>query len=383
MSLAVALIGIFGIMVLIPVAARLAETGLDLDEAGAVGRRGLNEFDVRGMRNPSFWRATDVSSSDPRRLSIVPIVPQANESYCIDPEYFARNANSSAISPAIFNRYAAWFPVNISRSFDNPTLAQPLFKTDPPTMRRITLVGRGDPLAPVMSEAMARQIFSTQDDLQFEEPEDKTNPPRQIFHDGGVKRQSRGDKSWIAILTPRQSPTGLREGDLYTLYVVVYKERNLNLSAQIDPSSGILVADPAERWCELDFTSNGAGQGLGGGGVFMRSIAGGGDLKVERDQWMLVMQRVEAQRGPGYTSPNAAYTQKFDVFRWYRISDVDDFDPFASQRFISLDGPDWVTPSRQTASGVTFGPIYGVTCKGVLEVYERTVKLESQSIWSN
>ena len=394
MSLAVALIGIFGIMVLIPVAARLAETGLDLDEAGAVGRRGLNEFEVRGMRNPTFWRAMDPGTSN-----FGGIVPQPNESYCIDPEYVARNA--TALSPANFNSYAAWFPINSSATINAPMPNQPLYKTPLPTMRRITL-GTGSAVAPLMSEAMARQIFSSQDDLQFEEPEDKTNPPRQVYHNeeivglpNAVKRQSLGDKSWIAILTPRPSPTGLPEGDLYTLYIVVYKERDLNITAQIDSVSGTLKGD-AERWCRLDFTSPGAGQGLGGGGVYMRptvqptdanmGFGDARDLEVDRDQWMLVTQRVTAQNIPnGYTSPGGNYLEVFDIFRWYRVSDVNEIDPTIPQRFISLDGPDWVTPANTTSTdgSVTFGPVYGVTCTGVLEVYERTVRLESQSIWSN
>lgn len=393
LSLAVAVVGIFGVLVLIPISARMAETGLKLDEAGALGRSALHQFEVRNMRNPSNWAI--INPSNPTAggggPNFVPVTVQANKSYCIDPEFMARNLTQ--VSPAAFNVSGAWFPINSSGTLIPPTPMQPLWLTPLPSMHRISL-GSGSPFAPVMTEALAREIFSSLDDLTIDSPSDTTNPAFQHFHGEErfnpnapnpivlSKRQSGGEKSWLAILTPRPSVTGLPESDLYTLYIVVYDARDSNLSSEVDVNSGNRIGD-LERWSRVNFI----GGGLGGGEVLLTATdpTNGGpggirELDVNRDEWMMVCQRVRANR----FNNGMQQEQVYDMFRWYRVADVDELDisGTAPTRFVSLDGPDWTTPQNTAGGGVTFEAIFGVNVKGVLEVYERTVRLENRSIWT-
>lgn len=399
LSLAVAVVGIFGVLVLIPVSARMAETGLDLDEAGSLGRKALSEFEVRNMRNPANWAAVNPAAPQ----NIVPVTPQANKSYCIDPEFLARNYPQ--LAPATFNNIGAWFPINHSRTIIPPGPNQPLFLTPLPSMHRITLaafppMGNGEA---VLSEALAKEIFTGLDDLNIDSPEDATLPPTNHFHGEELydpalnniavlsKRQARGEKSWLAILTPQPSPNGLPESDLYTLYIVVYDQRDNNLASELNaltPPANDLASRPGdtERWSTVQFGPTGFG--LGGGEALIQAVDPTGnnnprvkDVDVNRDEWMMVCQRITANR---ITNTGAQLTQVYDLFRWYRITDVDELDVVGGlpSRYVTLDGPDWTTPRNFTSGGVNFGEVYGVTMTGVLEVYERTVRLESRSIWA-
>jgi len=78
-SIVVAMIGVFGVMILIPFAVKQSQVGLDSDAAVQVGRNAYAQFEINGYRNPSNWIVDDAPKrpynpiGDPRVFSIDPL----------------------------------------------------------------------------------------------------------------------------------------------------------------------------------------------------------------------------------------------------------------------------------------------------------------------
>lgn len=417
LALSVALIGVIGVMVLIPVSGRLAKQGLDYDQAANLSRSALEDFEVHGMKDPVDWVGMDPTTGAPVFVTVQP-----NKSYVIDPEYMGRNI---LVNPPIpMAQTGAFFPTNSSGLIAAPTATQPLVLTPLPSAHRITIDPFGQAfnnIAEFMTEEQAEDVFAGQDDIQVIEPEDTTFSSNQLFHGQEefdlsgdlsrlVKPQTLRDKSWMAMLVPRPSPTGIpnASSDLYTLYIIVFKERDLNLSSQIDLATGTFVGD-SERWSRISFIGGGFGGGEAMLAPFDNSIipaaeqVNGGtadpaiDLAATRDEWLMVCQRIRAFR-PNPAGVGPPIEQVYDQFRWYRVTDSSDLAPVnygagvayysaynGPARFVSLDGPDWSTPDGDGSvqpNGFAFHPIYAVKVSGVVDVYEKTVRLETDSIWT-
>jgi hypothetical protein len=103
-------------------------------------------------------------------------------------------------------------------------------------MQRISL--RNRPAGPTgMTLAQAVEIFMSADDLAFDIPVDPTLPPIQNFSENTTKRQSEGQFSWMATLTPLQDTlidgaTLARNTDLYLLSIVVFHRRDMSMTMQ-------------------------------------------------------------------------------------------------------------------------------------------------------
>jgi len=217
--------------------------------------------------------------------------------------------------------------------------------------------------------ALADHIFQSSDDLIFQEPVDKQSLPSQLYEDNAV-RSTNGKMSWMAMVTPQPNSPG---SDLYRLYIIVFKSRDLNPGV-----SGELVLN-------IQFTGIGSG---GGDAVLADGTLPSGnpiypgtrsdkqmpfmvysepvqeEFRIHRGSWLMICRNIEG--GPQINTP---------VFGWYRVSK---FDPLTG--FITLEGSDWSPTTNPSATD--YYRDYAVFLPQVTMVYEKTIRLETPSLWS-
>ena len=340
-SIVVAMIGVFGVMVLIPFAVKQAQTGLDSDAATIVARNAYAKFEISGYRNTRNWLTDILTAADPT-------VPQV---FSIDPLGIMENNQP----PALPVFALANFPFNQSHVGSGSYPA-------PYVIRAANLV---TPAGVGMTKADARRMFRAADALVFGEAIDSSvgaadaslNGPSQIYDAGGtmpiLKRQSYGDISWSAIVVPVKDGLATASAWKYRMYILVYKDRITDvtdpkgrmLTATLAPITGI--ASPVSNVYLADSTVNLEA------GTF------------RKDDWvMLINQDPNAQPG-------------FDLqLGFYRVVGYsNNAGPILPS--ITLDGPDFdfdnVVSRRET---------HIVHLKDVVGVYERTFTPEGASNWN-
>ncbi len=340
-SIVVAMIGVFGVMVLIPFAVKQAQTGLDSDAATIVARNAYAKFEISGYRNTRNWLTDVLVNADPT-------VPQV---FSIDPLGIMENNQP----PALPNYALANFPFNQSHigsgSFPAPYV--------------IRAANLGTPVGVGMTKADARRMFRAADALVFGEAIDSSvgaadaslNGPSQIYDAGGtvpiLKRQSYGDISWSAIVVPVKDGTATASAWKYRMYILVYKDRITDVT---DPKGRMLTATLAPITGIASPVSN----------VYLADSTI--DLEAgtfRKDEWVMLINR----------DPNAQ--AGFDLqLGFYRVVGYsNNAGPILPS--ITLDGPDFdfdnVISRRET---------HIVHLKDVVGVYERTFTPEGASNWN-
>lgn len=296
-----------------------------------------------------------------------------------------------------------------------------------------------------LSLAQSKYVFQSNDDLAFERPEDGELPPFQRFFDrsgSSVRRQAMGEYSWMVMLVPdpietrpRRTTTpasvsrpeenwlnppidynaassvqaGLRDivetaaTDEYVAHVIIMRNR-LGLIPEGDSSStpvgavdGEDASDPEsleytnERVLRVtDFFSSG---GFSTGEVTLLQEGGTLEqaedqtLKVSNGDWICLARRLPAQR-TGAT--NTRYPRG-DMYQWYKVVMVDDVVAASSTgpftRRITINGPDWPVEDTDAdtdtdANTLPSVPTHAIIVDGVVGVYSKRVRLETQSPWS-
>jgi hypothetical protein len=209
----------------------------------------------------------------------------------------------------------------------------------------------------------------------FNLPQDRSLPPEQKFDSSDAKRQFEGTFSWLATLVPAYAT--LRDAtnmlpDRYVLSIVVFHRRDLSLTSSggssSEPDNERLVAVP-------QFHS----EGYGGGEVQLQTRGNrpASDLAVKEGEWVMLSAMVNIAQASA--SPIVV-----PVFRWYRVMTTDAVigtSPYT--RNVTLQGFDWndvlelsqLTPARAT-------PTQATLLNGVVAVYEKTIHLETSSLWT-
>ncbi len=336
-SIGIVTVGLLGVMIIVPLAGLRTSQGTIADGADRLGRNAVRAFDVYQMRRPDTWAQLDPSGA----AQYIPFT--GGEPFCIDPLYMAANAGTAGIFR---------FPYLGSGAAPVPN--------DVPFMRRISLrafPGAALPspvpeaaLSRIMSVAQARQFFLAEDDLVFGLPKDRTTPPQQkfSFDDSAspvtterLKRQWEGKFSWLATLVPKPGSSS----DTYLLSIVVFHRRDY------------FVVDAERPVTVSSFNSN----GYNGGDVVLRANSED-DLKMKEGEWLML------------AGANAGVWH----FRWYRIQTADagpvDAGGGIYDRDLTLFGQDWP---------VTLLSVHkAVWIPGVVAVYEKTIRLETSSLWT-
>ncbi len=402
-SIGVAAVGLLGVILLIPLADHQMNRGFVLERANQVGANAFREFEVRGMHNPNNWKlyrpATGNYTSLPQQIppptvpqppdgpvdftrwEIVPGSPPTSVAYrrafAIDPRMVANYFGLTAAEQTAVRR----FPYNNS----NTIRWMPRLTLNSPATLALNPPGNGS-----MTLTHADAVFIADDDLVFQRSnDDRTLPPLQLDNEGAswqfsaaaaggpaptqLTRQAQERMSWMATLVP-QEPSGVvsRRSDLYVLSIVVYHQRD----------GALLIDEENERTLRIPHNpptySGFKAGGVGGGEVALLAdniayptfqdaeVA----LNVRAGDWVLLTPSL-----PFTTAPLVG-----DQWRWYRVLNADTEPPLPAAnettayngyfRYVTLDGLDWIPRETQV-----------VVVKNVVAVFEKTIRLETSSLW--
>ncbi|MBM4004332.1 MAG: prepilin-type N-terminal cleavage/methylation domain-containing protein [Planctomycetes bacterium] len=392
-SIAVIAIGLLGVAVLLPVAGKAARDGITYDNATRVGQNMLREFQLRGFAQPDAWYSADntvppivvqqINNTNTMTCDLVfgvnpsyeafvddrqpgPMGPTSlnqripletgdtltqpdpgyqgidvgassvrlarhKKAFCIDPLFYARQiANNNITIPTLSSNRYTFFP------------AIAVSQADEPRMKRVTL--RNSAGGGPMLLSQADKIFRYSDDLSLETDRDPLILPKQIFarepNTGrDVVRESEGRLSWFATIAPRTTMLADQQ-DLYTLSIVVCRARTF---------FGIEE--------QMAFVSGATGAGVGGGEVELTSSL---PMSLRQGDWLMLARYHDF--GSGFEP----------LFKWYRVSATDGVTNVVKAD-VTLQGPDW-----------NFDPVlitYAFLVNDVVAVYERTIRLDTSSLW--
>ena len=362
-SIAIAATGLFAVLAIIPFAARQTEAGLELDVAVSVGKNAVHDFDVRGMGRVSNWRIAYVppNGASPERFNVIPANSYwAGKAVVIDPLFINQNIYSL---PIIDKQAISSFPY-------------PLFDVDPTVSRaidRINLSSNGVAYTYAHSEGIFRSI----NELVFNDPtNDLDNPIQSLNRDGTVdtKRNYQGKISWMAMVVPDNN-VGVNP-HMYRLYVIVFKDRQLNYR-------------PSNPAGEAVYEATANGSTIGGGTFGFRVTEGQlrQDDYLNSGDWVLLTDhRIDSLLTP------IIPPQTPDVptsWRWYQIQRVDPpqkaeqirlFSPAVNGTAnVTLQGSDW---AGTTDNATARRKAWAIVLSNVISVYEKTIRIEYDSIWN-
>lgn len=385
MAIGVAIIGLFGVWALIPIAGQKAQRALLEDDKAMLGRSAFREFEVRGARQSDTWLMS-ARRLDPNlpanRLVRVPevynnTVYMAGRSFCIDPHLFAEKiAVGQSDSVGTFPAPANWLP-----SPPNPPT---------PTMVRVTLLRAPSSRLPLplpnrnagtllatfdsnpnnyfeMNLSQAELVFQGADDLTVNRNDDETLPAVQQYlredptqplssTNPATRRANDGNISWMATLVPSRS----NEADGYHLSVAVFNRREV-ASPLTEQETVYRVLDPSAATASPPRPSNLPGKGFpsagfGGGEVVLDT----GAVDFQRNNWVMLASSVTRR------------------FAWYRVVNVE-ADSSEDVTYVTLVGQDWFTGGPDPQEDNVATQLFFV--KGVVAIYEKTIRMETSSLW--
>ena len=240
-------------------------------------------------------------------------------------------------------------------------------------MPRISLdTGKG--LAQVLGKLQADQIFQGRDDLVFDLPADRTLGPVQNFSltstSAPLRRNTNGYTSWMATVVPRLDRVG-NPTDEYTLSIVVFNRRVIDPVTTDENRS-------SERVVLVSSFYSGA-PAVGGGDLQLVTRRNNKeDLELRSGDWILLSGTKETSSGGAV-----------QVHQWYRVVNVGEEPTFDTTNSVwlrdaTLIGPDWdvghlmplPNPNNAFTTQVTI-------VRGVVAVFEKTIRLETTSLWTN
>ncbi|MDB2686876.1 hypothetical protein N9Y42_06660 [Mariniblastus sp.] len=342
-SIVVALIGVFGVLAMIPFSVKQTQSGLDKDAATSMARSAMSNFEASGFKVTAVPRAaTDGTSrlnwvgdiQDGNGVAQVPALP-STPLVCIDP----LGVTQSGVGV---------FP------FNSPTSVL--------TMPTVTLL---NPDGSLFSVGDARRMFRLTDDLVFAESDDPAvidsdlNGPQQIFNENltgaAINRQSTGAVSWCAIAEPiYQNPTA-GEIDSFKFNVLVFKDRITDTAPESEMAVAIVTNPTGTVASPLSSVSIG--------------VALSADIR-QNDWVMLINSTSTNTTAPLADETNVAFARVSKLYA--EDPDTPGYDPANTISRLTLDGPDF------NFTGTT----YIVHLRNVVAVFPRTIKLESPSIWN-
>jgi hypothetical protein len=386
-AIGVVAVGLAGVIAIIPLGLNLVGKGNVADRAMRTGLNAVEHFEARGMNRPERWMYDHPGIFSPvmnaTAFTTPPHVP-SGYAFCIDPRFVSINSMdiSSAAAypttnPTYFydSRFFPYYAPTTSSATTPPGLAPwpPVRRTTEPRMLRITMLRNvpNQPLA-LMAPLQADLLFVERDDLVFNISDDVTLTPDQDFGLGGV-RQFEGLFSWFATLVPISDVSGSLRNQ-YRLSVVVLHRRDLSMQMYQDLNTNNQwdAGEPPTGNERLVRVASFGSAGYAGGDVILESDAVE-DLELKTGEWIMLA----GSRGvPSIESPD---------FRWYRVAatetEPEQIAPNQWQRQATLIGSDWQRLEWHTSVPGSFRPTQATLMTGVVSVYEKTIRLETSSLW--
>jgi type II secretory pathway pseudopilin PulG len=342
-AMMVALIGVFGVLILIPFAVRQVEIGMNLEAAQTLARNAISDFDAQGLQDPARWAWPDTTTAgapfyDPANNpppSLPPPVPPARsrQVFCIDPWGWTLQGLLPGVDPEGLTT-----KLYIDTPYTNT--ARP---TNWPVFPRLSLFDRGTSGTPdVLSLGLARRIFSAHGELLTQVPIDDLSGPTQLFFQPDGGRQYAGKLSWRMFVVQDHDAEGYAR-----FYVAVSLHR---------------VPETTDRVFEV----NSPGPYAAGGDLELNEMTTPPDSPgIRRGQWiMLVDGTADPPTGPG---------NKVNDIAFFRVLESDQ-DTVGGPHYVTVQGSDF-TPEAGSN-------VYAVLIPDVIAVYERTMKHEASSNWS-
>jgi type II secretory pathway pseudopilin PulG len=372
-SIFVILVGLLGIVAIIPVGNLAMVQATRADRTGTSGRGALREVQIRRMLDSSTWRHARNGLPVEFDTATGIAVLDNRASFCIDPLYIARNCQWSGGYVVPNDIYK--FPYTAADTDGDPS-----FNGAPAEqcwMPRVTLQWWTGTPAPSVQESLFDRVFTWRDDKLFPIPDDRENRP-QALYDATDFPLFEGKCSWMATVMPMPrapdlpAATGLFHANpfpafnaanrrLYEVSVVVFYNktgRDFASPANADPDQ------PAERIAVASVLGN----GIGGGDVELKLVDPATPatyLNVKAGDWLMLCGR------------NSPITMT-NVHKWYKVVAVDEVDPSNPRsRYVTLAGPDWNTAWCLDLDGdTTYPDAQAVLVNGVSGVYTQTIELD-------
>ncbi len=352
-SIVVAVIGVAGVLVLIPFGVRQAKIGLDLDSSTTVAENAVAMFEVSGYGQFSFCGGDEClpwidATATPSSL----LSRDGNVASCywIDP-YAPDMLNFQAIGS---------LDIGVFNAGDTSSGGVPYR----PRVTRLMDFTSAAATPTAIGNALANRLFQTTDDVEFafETSQDgniidELSPPQPILdidpsladtmdNDGdgaidetdelAVRRQSLGSVSWSAVAVPRRNLGNVNLGAVegFDFHVLVYRDRDTTSQMPL----ALVTAGPT--------TINGVG-----------TVTLGADISIENDQWIMLVNFV----GTATSQPQVGF---------FRVIGSDE-----TNDRITIDGPTFSLPAGQNT--------YAIALPGVVNVYKRQIELEATSSFSS
>ncbi|MDB4392017.1 hypothetical protein N9006_01570 [bacterium] len=360
-SIVVAMIGVFGVMVLIPFAVKQAKVGMDSDAAVQLARNAYSQFEISGYRNPENWWIPEGTLIDGNPVSRP--LPDSYNPAIDGPQVFA-------IDPlSVIENGSGIFPLN-------PVVADSL----PPNLRFPVLnlampAGQQDNNGQWvfrktgMTLGVAQRFFRGGNDLVFGGGLGDLDPPLQIFDRDNtgqaVIRQSKGRISWSAIVVPYINQSVTTDSDVwsYKLYILAYKIRKTRADDE-DGKMAVTQLSEANAGSQAPLTNVVIDQSV---------LVPDGSLK--RDDWVMLINE----------DPNAnadtpdAFKKQIAFCRIVNLMANSEELPAPVDTLLTLDGPDF---NFFDPTGPQGTPTYIIHLKDVIGVFEHTFTPETESNWT-
>lgn len=428
-SMFVLLFGLLGVAAIFPVGNHYVTEGEKYDFSSALAQNAFEELKGRGMLRPKLWYYSDVNDilKDETVVGDAESGVSARDSLVIQPQEINNipnpNVGTYNITTAISSIGSGHafvidpmgtatlsgfdgvdlFPRATNRDDDliylNPWAA---LSGERWPVRRITLP-TPDPASPMdslfMSGNVAETIFRLRDDLVVDYPDagdqpskqrwdtaDENDTPTDLTDDTLLRRQSKGNYSWLATIVPT-FPVGLEAlqpadglyGELdYDVSVVVFRKRDLTpstsgerlISGELLPGGELVIYDP--------------------------TVSGTYNIgdSISEDDRKFVDRVTEHVRPGSWVAVMGVnpVTGQF-VMKWYRMLSLSDETEFVHVensshgggsnlngvgRRAMLIGPDWPT---EFDNKKTITDLRVAILPGVVSVVTKPMKMENYSLW--
>lgn len=421
-SMAVATIGVFGIMVMIPFAVKQSQSGLDSDAAHNVGRNVLEEMQISGLfqvRNDGNFQRLVISAADDgvpfyplpleadrtiKRLSVQDFAlnHRAPGLFHLDPVGFASGLTNFQIGDPSVDTGAPIeiLSASVSRNGDIDLNLDGLIdvNTSSDLPSRIRLVDTSLPAISVAARSKipftireADRLCRSSDDLFFETESagvEEFGPPQPLYNfDIGtgnrVRRQTGGRITWSAFLTPeKDSLLTTAPSTQFRANVLVYRDRFMSPVNPVGSNYGFYLTDM---------------QGLGFAQTVDQISLDSTSLippdTIFRGDWVMIVNRIAeaagattrewpAMSGNFHRSADTGYRLQVMFAKVTRLGRLDATTPIDSFDTVSIDGGsfDFVLNDIPDPSGLGMTPpssmTYMVHLRNVVNVFERSVSIE-------
>jgi hypothetical protein len=420
-SMAVATIGVFGIMVMIPFAVKQSQLGLDSDAANSIGRNAVEEMQINGLfqvlDSGDFSRllvnafADGISAAPPRFVQPLgtddfDLNDRATGLFHFDPIGFAAGfsadttpskdvfAHSLVIADPggdieIFSATANRLePIDINNSGgvfafpDLPGQFYPSFAADPLNI-----------LKP-LGTAEARHLCRSSDELFFaSDQDDDIAPAQQLFDlDGAnqVKRQTNGRISWSAFVQAEKDlNVSGGPASRFRSHLLVYRDRGFTTTNVTNPALVQLVNSNYGIYLTNMEAAAGADSYVQSVNQITFPTPADTPVDIVRDDWVMLINRIpEPDPAPAMNeAPLSIEVPAFggkryrSAYEGYRLQTM-----FAKVTRVNTDGSlsvdggsfDFVPAGINSDPGSGNPPssvTYMVHLRNVVNVYERSIPI--------